>query len=84
MFYSWFVAILQKNTKILLLVEGLGTRHPTQAFQEFSWNVIIFNLIEVSSRHNDRYLQNGASENIVLVIRHANFQLYKAHSDGVT
>ena len=30
-------------------------------------------------RHIDRYLKNGISKSIVLVVRHANFQLYKVH-----
>ena len=31
----------------------------------------------------DIYLRNGVSKSIVHVIKHANFQLYRAHPDGV-
>ena len=34
-------------------------------------------------RHIDRYLKNGVSKSIFHVIRHANFQLYRVHPDGV-
>ena len=34
-------------------------------------------------RHIDRYLKNGVLKSIVLVIKHAKFQLYSAQSDGV-
>ena len=34
-------------------------------------------------RHIDRYLNNGVLKIIVHVIKHANFQLYRVHSDGV-
>ena len=33
--------------------------------------------------HIDRYLKNGVSKSIVCVIKHANFQLYRVHPDGV-
>ena len=34
-------------------------------------------------RHIDRYLKNDVSKIIVHVINHVNFQLYRAHPDGV-
>ena len=34
-------------------------------------------------RHIDRYLKNGVSKSIVHMIKHANFQLYRVHPDGV-
>ena len=30
-----------------------------------------------------RYLKNGVSKSIVHIIKHAKFQLYRVHSDGV-
>ena len=30
-----------------------------------------------------RYLKNGVSKSIVRVVKHANFQFYKVHPDGV-
>ena len=33
--------------------------------------------------HIDRYLKNGVSKSIVHVRKHANFQLYSIHADGV-
>ena len=33
--------------------------------------------------HIDRYLKNDVSKSIVHAIKHANFQLYTVHPDGV-
>ena len=37
----------------------------------------------VNLKAHDKYLKNGVSKNIVRVIKHANFQLYRVHPDGV-
>ena len=39
--------------------------------------------VHYPQRHNDRYLKNGVSKSILLVIWHASFQLYREHHDGV-
>ena len=37
---------------------------------------------QISIRHIDRYLKNGASKSIAHIIRHANITLYKVHVYG--
>ena len=37
----------------------------------------------ITQRHIDTYLKNSVSKSIVLVIKHAKFQLYRVHPDGV-
>ena len=38
---------------------------------------------DYKGRYIDRYLKNSVSKSIVHVIKHANFHLYRVHSDGV-
>ena len=40
-------------------------------------------LRHLTLKTHDRYIKNGALKNIVRVIKHANFQLYRIHPDGV-
>ena len=45
-----------------------------------------FSIVKIrynNQRHIDRYLKNGVTKSIVHVIKHANFQLYRVHPDGV-
>ena len=35
------------------------------------------------SRQSDKYLKSGVSKKIIHVIKHANFQLYRAYSERV-
>ena len=45
--------------------------------------VVLREGVHYPQRHNDRYLKNGVSKSILLVIWHASFQLYREHHDGV-
>ena len=40
-FTADFLRVLLKNVKIWLLGGRLGARYQIQAFQEFSWNLVI-------------------------------------------
>ena len=43
-------------------------------------NLSVVNIV----RHIDRYLKNRVSKLIDHMIKHANFQFYRVHPDGVT
>ena len=89
-FWCTFSAcFFHKNIPYLILCQWTKFQYHTFfASEDIKQNVLLSFYLGSSWRHKlqrhiGRYIKNGISKNIVHVMKHVNFQLYRAHPDGV-